>query len=92
MYLSQCLADEQQALQMAYVSMESVVRRLQEDNQELVARWMQLKAKDADRMNQENEKFVKAKEEKVKEELRKAADEPVFVDIPGRSVFMLRGC
>ena len=69
------LLDEQQALQMAFSSMEGKMRELQNENVELVTRWMALKAKDADRMNAENEEFVRLKQEKERLELMKAAAE-----------------
>jgi len=53
------------------------MRQLQNDNAELVARWMALKAKDADRMNAENEEFVRVKQEKERRELLKAATDGV---------------
>ena len=71
------LLDEQQALQMAYSSMETKMRELQNENVELVTRWMALKAKDADRMNAENEEFVRMKQEKERLELLKAATDGV---------------
>jgi len=69
------LLDEQQALQMAFSSLEVKMRELQNDNVELVARWMALKAKDADRMNAENEEFVRLKHERERLELVRAAAE-----------------
>ena len=73
----QCLTDELQALQMAYSSLEGSLRRLQEDNQELVSRWMALKARDADRVNEENAQFLREKQEKVRSDLQRAATEDV---------------
>jgi len=69
------LLDEQQALQMAFSSMEMKMRELQNENVELVTRWMALKAKDADRMNAENEEFVRLKQERERLELIRAATE-----------------
>jgi len=73
----QVLLDEQQALQMAFSSMEMKMRELQNENVELVTRWMALKAKDADRMNAENEEFVRLKHERERLELMRAATEGV---------------
>ena len=53
------------------------MRQLQNENVELVTRWMALKAKDADRMNAENEEFVRMKHEKERMELMRAATEGV---------------
>jgi len=69
------LLDEQQALQMAFSSLELRMRELQNENVELVTRWMALKAKDADRMNAENEEFLKLKQERERLELLRAATE-----------------
>jgi len=71
------LLDEQQALQMAFTSLELKMRELQNENVELVTRWMALKAKDADRMNAENEEFVRMKQDRERLELMKAATEGV---------------
>ena len=46
-------------LQMAFSALEEKYRKCQEDNQDLVQRWMDQKAKDADRMNAENADFIK---------------------------------
>jgi len=71
----QVLLDEQQALQMAYSSLELKMRELQNENVELVTRWMALKAKDADRMNAENDEFLRLKQERERLELIRAAAE-----------------
>jgi len=73
----QVLLDEQQALQMAFSSMEAKMRELQNENVDLVTRWMALKAKDADRMNAENEEFVRMKQEQERFELLRAATDGV---------------
>lgn len=39
------LADEQQALQLAFCSLEEKNRKLKEENNELVKRWMEHKGK-----------------------------------------------
>jgi len=62
---------------MAFTSLEMKMRELQNENVELVTRWMALKAKDADRMNAENEEFVRLKQEKERLELMKAVTEGV---------------
>ncbi|CAL1547373.1 unnamed protein product [Lymnaea stagnalis] len=59
---NQMLKDEHQALQMAFTALEEKYRKTQEDNSELIARWMEQKAKDADRMNAENADFIKIME------------------------------
>jgi len=49
------LKDEHQALQLAFTAMEEKYRKSQEDNRELVERWMEQKSKDADKLNAEND-------------------------------------
>jgi hypothetical protein len=49
------IQDEYNSLQMAFNRTELNLRKLQEENIELVERWMKSKAADADRLNQENE-------------------------------------
>ena len=53
---------------------------MQEDNNELVSRWMEWKAKVADQLNEENEKFRHAKQQKVLKDLADAVKEPVKVE------------
>ena len=57
--LFQTLKDEHQALQMAFTALEEKYRKVQEDNSELMARWLNQKMKEADIMNQENDRFFK---------------------------------
>jgi len=57
------------------------MRELQNENVELVTRWMALKAKDADRMNAENEEFVRLKQERERVELMKAATDGIEVTL-----------
>ena len=49
------IQDEHQALGLAFTAMEDRYRKLQEDNTDLIKRWMQVKAKDADILNDLNE-------------------------------------
>jgi hypothetical protein len=53
------LRDEHQALHLAYGSLEEKHRKLCLENSELLQRYIEIKAKHADIMNQENENFVK---------------------------------
>ena len=48
---------------------------MQEDNNDLVTRWMAQKAEMADRMNSENDMVVKAKQKKLQQQLEEAAKE-----------------
>ncbi|XP_028405622.1 autophagy-related protein 16-1-like [Dendronephthya gigantea] len=74
---NQMLKDELQALQMAYNSLEIKFAKTQEENRELVERWMVKKAKDADAMNLENEQMTRARQAKLRHDLMEAAKEPV---------------
>ena len=71
----QVLTDEQQALQLAFTSLEEKFRKQAEELNELLKRWMTYKARDADRLNAENDQFHQAQQDKVKEQLQEAARE-----------------
>lgn len=49
------LQDEYNSLHMAFTRTEENFRKLDAEHSELIQRWMQLKARDADKMNEENE-------------------------------------
>lgn len=57
--LNQMLRDEHQALQLAFTSLEDKLRKAQDENAQLVARLIGYKAKDAEKMNEENDNFLK---------------------------------
>ncbi|GFR67307.1 autophagy-related protein 16-1 [Elysia marginata] len=82
---NQMLKDEHQALQMAFSALEEKYRKCQEDNQDLVARWMDQKAKDADRMNEENADFIKDRQRKLARDLEEAAKEQHVTENSGKS-------
>lgn len=73
--LNQVLRDEHQALQIAFASIEEKLRKAQDENRSLVERLIKYKAKDADKMNEENDNFLKKKSDKVRKELEEAARE-----------------
>lgn len=73
--LNQVLRDEHQALQIAFAAIEEKLRKAQDENRSLVERLIKYKAKDADKMNEENEHFLKKKTDKVRKELEEAARE-----------------
>ncbi|XP_053606051.1 autophagy-related protein 16-1 isoform X2 [Plodia interpunctella] len=73
--LNQVLRDEHQALQIAFAAIEEKLRKAQDENRSLVDRLIKYKAKDADKMNEENDNFVKKKSDKVRKELEEAARE-----------------
>ncbi|XP_074657693.1 autophagy-related protein 16-1-like [Tubulanus polymorphus] len=77
---NQILKDEQQALQLAFSALEEKYRRVQNENAELVMRWMDQKAKDADKLNEENERTVRKRQDQLKKELADAAKEPVHIN------------
>ncbi|KAG8231195.1 hypothetical protein J437_LFUL011308, partial [Ladona fulva] len=73
--MNQMLKDEHQALQLAFASLEDKLRRTQDENMELVERLISIKSKDADRMNEEHEGFVRKRQQKMQRELEDAARE-----------------
>ncbi|RMX37814.1 hypothetical protein pdam_00020029 [Pocillopora damicornis] len=73
----QMVKDEHQALHLAYVTLDEKYRKVQAENEDLVTRWMAQKAKDADKVNAENELQLRIRHEKQKNLLIDAAKEPV---------------
>ncbi|XP_029186778.2 autophagy-related protein 16-1-like isoform X2 [Acropora millepora] len=76
----QMVKDELQALQLACTTMEENYRKVQEENQELVARWMAQKAKAADEINAQNENQLRVRQQKLLKDLSEAAKEPVNIN------------
>ncbi|XP_022238342.1 autophagy-related protein 16-1-like isoform X1 [Limulus polyphemus] len=76
---NQILKDEYEALQLAFSSLEQKHQKLEKDHSDLITRWMAHKAKDADRLNAENERVVRVKQAQLQKELEEAAKEPVVV-------------
>ena len=74
------LTDEQQALQLAFTSLEEKFRKMQEDNNELVSRWMELKAGAADKLNAENDNNLRKRQVKLQKQLAEACREKVEID------------
>ena len=66
--------DEHTALQIAYSSLKNKYDGMEINYTELVTRWMALKAKDAEILNQENEKIIKIQNEKMRQQLQEAAN------------------
>ncbi|GAB6018783.1 hypothetical protein CHUAL_000448 [Chamberlinius hualienensis] len=82
---NQMLKDEHQALQLAYTRSQEdyrntldINRKIKEENAELIDRWMKLKARDADQMNEENENFLRKKSQKDNVEL---TQDPLAFDL-----------
>ncbi|XP_041988823.1 autophagy-related protein 16-1 isoform X2 [Aricia agestis] len=73
--LNQVLRDEHQALQIAFAAIEEKLRKVQDENRALVERLIKYKAKDADKMNEENEHFLKKRNDKIRKDLEEAARE-----------------
>jgi len=71
----QLVKDEHQALQIAFNCLEKKFLNLDREHAELVNRWMLLKAKDAEKLNDENEKAMKVQHEKLRKQLEEAANE-----------------
>ncbi|XP_028130460.1 autophagy-related protein 16-1 [Diabrotica virgifera virgifera] len=71
-YLWDTLRDEHQALQMLFTSLEDKLRKAQDENRQLVERLIKYKAKDADRMNEENDNFLKKRYAKMQKEIEEA--------------------
>ncbi|XP_014225629.1 autophagy-related protein 16-1 isoform X2 [Trichogramma pretiosum] len=71
--INQMLKDEHQALQLAFASLEEKLRKAQEENRQLVDRLIKYKSKDAEKMNEENDNFLKKRQAKMQKELEDAA-------------------
>ncbi|XP_053404630.1 autophagy-related protein 16-1-like [Mercenaria mercenaria] len=88
---NQTLKDEHQALQMAFTALEEKYRKVQEENSELMARWLNQKMKEADVMNQENDRFFRHKQERLQKDLEDAASEPVQIKAEEIAGVYMRG-
>ncbi|CRK89337.1 CLUMA_CG003096, isoform A [Clunio marinus] len=80
--LNTTLRDEHTALHLLHCSLEEKLRKTQTENSQLVERVMKFKAKDAEKMNEENETFLRfgslfsrKKNDAMKRELAEAARE-----------------
>ncbi|CAL7940179.1 unnamed protein product [Xylocopa violacea] len=56
--LNQMLKDEHQALQLAFASLEEKLRKVQEENRQLIERLIKYKTRDAEKVNEENDNFL----------------------------------
>ncbi|XP_071538855.1 autophagy-related protein 16 isoform X2 [Panulirus ornatus] len=74
--VNQVLRDEYQTLNLAFTALEDKYRKAQEENRELIDRWMAQKAKDAERLNMENDTVLKKRQMMLEEQLKEAAREP----------------
>ncbi len=71
----QLVKDEHQALQIAFNGLQLKFLTLDREHVELVNRWVSLKEKEVEMMNDENEKALKLQREKRRKELEDAANE-----------------
>ncbi|XP_029171189.1 autophagy-related protein 16-1 isoform X2 [Nylanderia fulva] len=71
--VNQMLKDEHQALQLAFASLEEKLRKTQEENRQLIERLIKYKARDAEKMNEENDNFLRKRQAKMQKELEDAA-------------------
>ncbi|OTF78644.1 autophagy-related protein 16-1-like protein [Euroglyphus maynei] len=69
-----CLIDEHTALQMLYDSLMKKYEKLNQHYNELVTHVMEAKAKDAEIMNEENEKMMRLQQEKARKQLEDDAN------------------
>lgn len=74
-YLNDTLRDEHQALQLAFTSLEDKLRKIQDENRQLIERLIKYKAKDADKMNEENDNFLRRRYAKMQREIEEACKE-----------------
>ncbi len=74
------LKDEYETLQLLYSTTEETIRKVRDENTDLVMRWMKEKAEDALKMNQENETWQKKKQEEIQKKLVEAAKEKEVED------------
>jgi autophagy-related protein 16-1 len=57
--LNSTLRDEHTALHLLHCSTEEKLRKIQSENSQLIERLMKFKAKDAEKMNEDNESFLR---------------------------------
>ncbi|XP_042210496.1 autophagy-related protein 16-1-like [Homarus americanus] len=78
--VNQVLRDEYQTLNLAFTALEDKYRKAQGENRELIDRWMAQKAKDAEKLNMENDTALKKRQLVLEEQLKEAAREPKQVN------------
>ncbi|XP_066938381.1 autophagy-related protein 16 [Macrobrachium rosenbergii] len=77
--VNQVLRDEYQTLNLAFTALEDKYRKAQDDNRDLIERWMAQKARDAEKLNLENDNALKKRQMMLEEQLKEAAREPKHV-------------
>ncbi|XP_003737760.1 autophagy-related protein 16-1 [Galendromus occidentalis] len=78
---SQVVHDEYAALHLTYQSVERVNRQLEIENQDIISRYIALKAERATKMNEENEQFMRLRREQTQKALQEAAREEVMIKL-----------
>ena len=78
---NQLIKDEQQALHIAYCSMEEKFRRLASENEDLIQRWLRHKADEVERMNVETENQNRMRQRSLQRDIIEAAKDPVAVNL-----------
>ncbi|XP_043251614.1 autophagy-related protein 16-1 [Colletes gigas] len=71
--INQMLKDEHQALQLAFTSLEEKLRKMQDENRQLIERFIKYKTRDAEKVNIENDNFLKMRHARMQKELEDAA-------------------
>ncbi|XP_076045943.1 autophagy-related 16 [Oratosquilla oratoria] len=79
--VNQILRDEYQTVHLEFSAIAEKYRKLQDDHGELVSRWLQQKARDAEKLNEENDALLRQRQQQVEEQLKEAAREPKSVTI-----------
>ncbi|XP_027195492.1 autophagy-related 16 [Dermatophagoides pteronyssinus] len=69
-----CLIDEHTALQILYDSLKNKFDKLNQQYNDLVTKVMETKAKDAEIMNEENEKMIRLQQERLRKQLEDDAN------------------
>lgn len=71
-YSNDTLKDEYQTNLLAFSALEEKLRKIQDENRQLVDRLIKYKAKDADKMNEENDNFLKKRYARMQKEIEEA--------------------
>ncbi|OQV25584.1 Autophagy-related protein 16-1 [Hypsibius exemplaris] len=78
---NQLIKDEQQALHIAYCSMEEKFRKMANENEDLIQRWLRHKADEVERMNIETENQNRMRQRSLQRDIIEAAKDPVAVNL-----------
>jgi hypothetical protein len=79
---NQLIKDEQQALHIAYCSMEEKFRKMANENEDLIQRWLRHKADEVERMNVETENQMRMRQRSLQRDiLESATKDPVAINL-----------